>query len=129
MAQPFIKINNLVCPTPARGLNLMVATLVDSARNASGTVVGQKIGRDQYKIDALVWPVLSAEEWSAILQEFDNEFYAIVTFPDMVHNTWKSLKMYPGDRTAEPYTLDEATGLPDVYRNCKVNIIDVGEVE
>lgn len=128
MAHPVIKINNLECPSPARGLTTMVATIVDSARNANGTVVGQKIGRDQYKLDALVWPVLSAETWSAILKEFDRDFYATVTFPDMVNNSWKTLKMYPGDRTATPYFLDEETGLPTMYTDCKVNIIDVGEV-
>ena len=55
MAQPFIKINGLVCPYPKRGLSLMTATLVDAARNANGTTVGQKIGRDRYKLDGLVW--------------------------------------------------------------------------
>lgn len=35
--------------------------------------------------------------------------------------------MYPGDRTATPFHIDENTGLPLDYLNCKVNIIDVGE--
>lgn len=124
---PFIKINSLVCPYPKRGVRLLTATLVDSARNTNGTVVGQKLGRDQYKIDALEWPMLTATQWSAILKQFSSNFYANVTFPDMVNNQWKTLKMYPGDRTAEPYWLDEKTGLPVTYINCKVNIIDVGE--
>ena len=127
MAQPFIKINGLVCPYPKRGLSLMTATLVDAARNANGVTVGQKIGRDQYKIDSLIWAALTAQQWSAILKEFASGFYAQVTFPDMVNNDWKTLKMYPGDRTAEPYWVDENTGLPTLYINCKVNIIDCGE--
>lgn len=125
--QPFIRINNLSCPYPRRGLTLMTATLVDAARNTNGVTVGQKIGRDQYKVDALEWPALTAAQWSAILKEFQRGFYANVTFPDQVNNTWKTLKMYPGDRTAEPYWLDENTGLPRLYINCKVNIIDTGE--
>ena len=60
MAQAFIKINGLVCPFPKRGLELMTATIVDAARNANGTTVGQRVGRDQYKINQLVWPALSA---------------------------------------------------------------------
>lgn len=126
MAQPFIRINGLVCPYPKRGLELMTATIVDAARNANGTTVGQRVGRDQYKINQLVWPALSAAQWSAILRQFEN-FYVTVTFPDMVHNSWKTLRMYPGDRTAEPYWVDENTGLPTLYINCKVNIIDCGE--
>lgn len=123
----FIKINDLECPFPKRGLSLMTATLVDAARNANGVTVGQKIGRDQYKIDSLIWAALTAQQWSAILKEFANGFYANVTFPDMVNNDWRTLKMYPGDRTAEPYWVDDDTGLPTLYINCKVNIIDTGE--
>lgn len=123
--QSMIYVNGTAIPYPARGLEIMVATLVDSARNANGVVVGQKIGRDQYKLNALVWPWLSAEQWSTILQCFSG-FYATVRFPDPVTNGWKTLKMYPGDRTAEPYWVGE-NGLPTHYRNCKVNIIDVGE--
>ena len=125
MPHAFIKINDLVCPFPSRGLELMTATLVDAARNANGVTYGQKIGRDQYKVNQLVWPALSAEQWSAILKQF-GKFYVNVTFPDMVNNTMKTLKMYPGDRTAEPYWIDENTGLPTMYINCKVNIIDCG---
>lgn len=54
--QSMIYVNGTAIPYPARGLEIMVATLVDSARNANGVVVGQKIGRDQYKLNALVWP-------------------------------------------------------------------------
>lgn len=121
----FIYINNVAVPYPARGLELMVATLVDSARNANGVVVGQKIGRDQYKINNLQWPWLTSTQWSQILTLFSG-FYATVKFPDPVSGGWKTLRMYPGDRTAEPYWVDDS-GLPTHYRNCRVNIIDVGE--
>ena len=50
-----------------------------------------------------------------------------VTYPDMVNNTWTTRKMYPGDRTAEPFHLDPETQLPIDYINCKVNLIDCGE--
>lgn len=124
--KPFIKVNGVPFPMPGRHPTLMVATLVNSARNTAGTVVGQKIGRDQYKIDNLFWPHLKAEEWSRILKAFSN-FYVDVQFPDMVNNDWIMLRMYPGDRTAEPWLIDDNTGLPTDYINCKVNIIDVGQ--
>ena len=132
MAIPaFITITNkygtIKCPFPKRGLELQTATFVDSSRNAKGIVVGQKIGRDQYKINNLEWPALSADQWSRILKKFNQTFYVTVKFPDMVNNAWKTIKMYPGDRKAEPYWLDPVTGLPTLYINCKVNIIDVGE--
>lgn len=124
--QGLIRVNGVEIPYPARGLDIMVATIVDSARNANGAVVGQKIGRDQYKLNALQWLWLTAEEWARILSLFSG-FYVMVEFPDPVSNSWRTLKMYPGDRSAEPYWLDDVTGLPTHYRNCKVNLIDVGE--
>lgn len=125
--EPFIRINGNAYPQPHRGLELLTSTIVDSARNANGTVVGQKVGRDQQKINALEWAYLDAETWARILQEFDEKFFVIVTYPDMVHNAWTTRKMYPSDRSAKPFHLDEATGLPRDYLECKVNIIDVGE--
>ena len=124
--KPFIKINGHSYPYPRRGLELLNATIVDSARNSNGVVVGQKIGRDQQKLNNLEWGYLSAETWSSILKEFQN-FYVTVTYPDMVENKWTTRKMYPGDRTATPLRLDPDTGLPSCYINCKVNLIDCGE--
>lgn len=122
----FIKINGREYPCPRRGLNMMVATIVDSARNANAVVVGQVVGREQQKLDSLQWAYLTAEQWSAILKEFSN-FYVTVSYPDMVNNTWTTRKMYPGDRTAEPFHLDPVTQLPIDYINCKVNLVDCGE--
>ena len=122
----FIKINGREYPCPRRGLNLMTATIVDSARNANAVVVGQVVGREQQKLDRLEWAYLTAEQWSSILKEFKN-FYVTVTYPDMVNNTWTTRKMYPGDRTAEPFHLDPVTQLPIDYINSKVNLIDCGE--
>lgn len=124
--QSFITINGAKFPQPRRGLELLSATIVDSARNANGVVVGQKVGRDQQKLNNLFWGYLTAEQWSAMLQIFDKNFFVTVTYPDMVNNRWTTRKMYPGDRTATPYHLDPNTGLPADYINCKVNIIDCG---
>lgn len=128
MAEPFMKINGKPFPMPGRHPTLRVSTMVNSARNTLAEMVGQKIGRDQYKVEALFWPHLYAEEWSAMLKEFNN-FFVIAEIPDMVNNCWMKLKMYPGDRTAEPWMVSEETGLPTEYINCKVNIIDVGMME
>lgn len=122
----FIKINGRDYPCPRRGLEMLVATIVDSARNANAVVVGQVVGREQQKLNNLEWAYLTAEQWSAILKEFSN-FYVTVSYPDMVNNTWTTRKMYPGDRTAEPFHLDPVTKLPIDYINCKVNLIDCGE--
>ena len=49
----FIKVNGKPFPAPKRYPNLVVTTAVNAARNANNKVVGQKIGRDNYKIDNL----------------------------------------------------------------------------
>lgn len=121
----FLTVNGYELPPPKRGVKPTVITIVDSARNANGTVVGQRVGRDQYKIDSLEWAWLTAEEWSRILKVMSN-FFVYVTFHDPVSNNLKTVKMYCGDRTAEPYYIDDS-GKPTHYTNCKVNLIDVGE--
>lgn len=122
-----ITINGKEFPAPQRGLEFIVSTNVNSGRNANGEVIGQVVGRNQNKANNLVWPFLDAQTWAEILQEFD-DFFVIATIPDMVHNTWQTIKMYPGDRSAEPYWIDPVTKLPTHYINCKVNIIDCGEL-
>ena len=122
----YITVNGYDFPPPKRGVKPTVTTLVNAGRNANGTVVGQRVGRDQYKIDTLEWPWLSAETWSRMLQVLDN-FFVMVTFVDPVTNSRKTLKMYCGDRTAEPYYVD-GIDKPTHYTNCKVNLIDTGEM-
>ena len=122
----FIRVNGKAFPYMGRDLTLMTATMVDSARNANGVMVGQKVGRDVAKLDNLVWPWLTAEQWSSILQEMD-KFFVEVEYPDMVTNSWKTRKFYCGDRSAQVWKIDWSTGLPKEYINCKCNLIDTGE--
>ncbi len=121
----FIEINGYKLPPCKRGVSIVVTTVVNSGRNANGAVVAQKIGRDQYKIDGLEWAWLSADEWEYILTLL-KDFFVRVTFTDPVSNKRKTIRMYCGDRTAEPYFVDDS-GKPTHYTNCKVNLIDTGE--
>lgn len=121
----FIAINGYELPPCKRGVSILVTTLVDSGRDSNGAVVGQKVGRDQYKIDGLEWTKLSPAEWEKILSAMGSFFFN-VTFPDPVTNKRKTIKMYCGDRTGEPCNVDEKTGLPEYYQNCKVNLVDCG---
>lgn len=121
----FIEINGNVYPAPDRGLNFLVVTTVDSARNANNEFVGQKVGRDQFKVENLTWFSLDAETWSRLLREFDN-FVVMATIPNMVTNQRMTLEMYCGNRTAEPRDINPDTMMPTRYANCKVNIIDCG---
>ena len=121
----YLEINGYELPPPKRGVNVVVTTVVDAGRDANGAVVGQRVGRDQYKIDGLEWSWLTAEQWERILKIL-SKFYVYVTFNDPVTNGRKTIKMYCGDRTGEPYWVD-GDGKPTHYRDCKVNLIDCGE--
>ncbi len=127
MANGFIKINGQKVPYPDSGLKLIISTLTNGGRNKNGKVTAERVGRDQNKIDSLQWKILSAEEWSRILNLVKN-YYIDVTFPNMLTNTPQTLRMYVGDREAEPVFLDDSD-MPTQYKNCKFNIIDVGEIE
>lgn len=120
----YILVNGYPLPPPKRGVNVTVTTVVDSGRNIKGQVVGQRVGRDQYKIDGLEWTWLTAEQWQSILEKL-TPFFVDVTFQDPVTKSPKTIKMYPGDRKGEPFWVDDS-GKPTHYRNCSVNLIDTG---
>lgn len=119
-----LQINGTDVPTPIRGLNEIVSTNVNSGRNANGELVGEKVGRDIYKLDSLEWRWLTKDEWSAILQLVAN-FKFTARFPDVVNGGYCTHLCYCGDRSAEPYYID-ANGDFTRYRACKMNVIDCG---
>lgn len=126
MANGFIYINNVAFPYPDRESGLQqISTIVDSARTADGVMRGERVGRDMGKIE-LTWNVLTPEVWSQMLQQF-NGFTFSVRYIDMVSNDWVARTFYVGDRSAKPFMVDPETNKPKYYRDCKANIIDVGE--
>lgn len=121
----FIKINGVTLPYPARGLGLARQQLVDSARNANGEVVAQKVNRRINKLDNLEWKHLTASQWRAIQAEID-KFKGTLEFWDNPSGTFKTITVYWGDETSEIFKIDPATGEVLEYINCKCNIIDMG---
>lgn len=122
-----ITINGTSLPSPKRGMTEAVSTNVNAGRNAQGEMVGERVGRDIYKLDNLEWAWLTKGEWQAICTLMaDFKFYC--TFPDMVNGGYCTHLCYCGDRTCEPYYID-ANGDFLFYRSCKVNIIDVGVLD
>ncbi|MBQ8299570.1 MAG: hypothetical protein IJX99_06960 [Clostridia bacterium] len=101
-----------------------VATMVSDARNAQGVFIGQKIGRDQSKVE-YVASALTAQEWSEILMIFERSFVNDVTYFDMVTGSKITRKMYVNDRTASPLAVDEE-GNVTVWKDCALNLIDTG---
>ena len=122
-----LTINGREFPSPDIGGNLVVATNVSDGKNAKGEFIGQRVGRDQHKFENLQWKFLDAATWATMLQEFD-KFVVTARIPDMVNNRMMTIRMYPGNRTATPIEFDP-DGLPTMYQDCKVNIVDCGVIE
>lgn len=120
----FIKINSLVLPDNARGLNFGYQQLVDSERNALGVMIGQKINRRLIKLDGLKFPYLTDAEWRSVLIEIE-KFRGTLTYWDTRLNGFYEMEVYWGDGSATPEEID-ATGKVITWRDCQCNIIDTG---
>ena len=125
VAMGFLEINGVEVQCPSVGLEIIISTAVNSGRNAQNEVIAEKLGRDVMKYNNLQWTWLEPSEWHKICALFDN-FFVTARVWDMVHGQWQTIKMYPGDRSAEVYWIDKNSKQPKNYRNCKVNIIDCG---
>ena len=117
-------VNGVPFPTPKRGFKITVLTNVDSGVNAFGAVVGQVIGRNQYKLDSMQWDGLDAAVWEGMLKALE-PYYIPVTFEDPQTRKQRTVIMYPEDRSGEPYWLDKDKKIK-LYRNCQLNLIDCG---
>ena len=123
----FLEINGVAVPCPSTGLEIIISTAVNSGRNANNTVIGEKVGRDVLKYNNLRWAWLTADEWSLICSLFEN-FFVTAKVWNPAKNDFETIKMYPGDRSAEAYWIDKVTGKPKNFKDCKVNIIDCGVI-
>ena len=88
----FITINGREFPPPDNMADLIVATNVSDGKNALGEFIGDRVGRDQYKVDNLQWSYLDAATWAEMLQAF-SEFVVTARIPDMVHDGWITIQM------------------------------------
>lgn len=126
MENNLITIEGFVVPTPSE-YEANTSTVVDSARNVSGYVIGTVIRDDVAKI-SLKWNALLPEQWAALLQQFDptygHSFYRNVTFLNQTSNDFTTRQMYVSDRKASMFLLKE-NGLPSRYLNCSLSLVEV----
>lgn len=100
------------------------STIVDSARNVSGYVVGAVIRSDVAKIE-LTWRYLTAQQWANILSLFSGSFYNDVRFLNQVTNREDTRTMYVSDRNAGMWRRDPQTGEVMGYTNCSLSLVEV----
>lgn len=124
----FLEVNGVELPCPSAGLEIILSDAVNSGRNANAEVIAEKVGVTNIKYNNLKWTWLTKDEWHLICSLFQN-FFVVAKVWNPVTNGFETIKMYPGDRTAEVYWLEEDGITPKNFKDCKVNIIDCGLVE
>lgn len=100
------------------------ATLVDSARNVSGYVIGSVIRSDVAKVE-ISWRYLTVEQWADILSLFSRSFYNDVTFFNQSSGGYETRRMYVGDRTAGMWRRHPVTGEIMGWTNPKLSLVEV----
>ena len=118
----FLIINGVRMPIPAPGLTVDRAQGVNAGRNSNNEVIGDLVGRKQYKLNNLAWHGLTEEECKIILDAIE-PFYVKVTYRDITGVT-RTHTMYPGDSSGKPNRLENMKY--NFMEDLHFNLIDAG---
>ena len=100
------------------------STLVDSARNVQGYVIGSVIRSDVAKVE-LSWRYLTAEQWAGILSLFNRSFYNNVHFFNQSTGRYETRQMYVGDRSSSMWRRHPITEEIMGFTDCKLALVEV----
>lgn len=100
------------------------STLVDSARNVQGYVIGSVIRSDVAKVE-LSWRYLTVEQWATILSLFNRSFYNNVTFFNQSTGRYETRQMYVGDRKAGMWRRHPVSNDVMGWTECKLSLVEV----
>lgn len=121
--EALVSIGGYDFPEPST-YSAVTSTIVDSARNVKGYVVGSVVRSDVAKIE-LSWRYLTADQWANILSMFSNSFYNDVRFMNQTTNSYEIRKMYVSDRNASVWRRDPDTGELMGYTGCTLSLVEV----
>lgn len=104
------------------------STMVDSARNVQGKMVGSVIRDDVAKVE-MTWRYLTVAEWAMVSKLFKTtsggSFINPVRFFDQTEGTYVTRDMYVSDRTAGMWRRNPETGEVMGWTNCKLSLVEV----
>lgn len=121
--EALVTIGGYELPEPST-YNAVTSTIVDSARNVNGRVVGSVVRSDVAKIE-LTWRYLTVEQWAAILSMFTNSFYNEVRFFSQSSANYEVRTMYVSDRDAGMWRRHPETGAVMGWTNCSLSLVEV----
>lgn len=121
-----VSIGGYDVPEPST-YSATTSTVVDSARNVEGYMVGSVIRDSMAKIE-MGWNFISASDWASLLSKFSTakggSFTNQVTFFSQDSNAWETREMYVSDRTAAVF-LRNAAGEIRGYTGARIALIEV----
>lgn len=118
-----VTVAGVALPEPS-SYSAGTSTLVDSARNVSGYVVGSVVRNDVAKVE-LSWRYLTVRQWANVLSLFKNNFYNSVTFFDQTTGDYTTRQMYVSDRNAGMWRRHPETGEVLGWTECTLSLVEV----
>lgn len=118
-----VTVAGVALPEPSE-YSANTSTLVDSARNVAGYVIGSVIRNDVAKVE-LKWRYLTAQQWASVLSLFTNNFYNNVTFFNQATAQYTTRQMYVGDRKAGMWRRHPETGEVMGFVDCALSLVEV----
>ena len=118
-----VTVAGVALPEPSE-YSANTSTLVDSARNVAGYVIGSVIRNDVAKVE-LKWRYLTAQQWASVLSLFTNSFYNEVRFFNQATASYTTRKMYVGDRSAGIWRRHPETGEVMGFVDCSLSLVEV----
>ena len=125
--EALVYVNGYALPEPST-YSGNTSTLVDSARNVSGYMVGSVIRDDVAKVE-LTWRYLTVEQWAFVNKLFSRShggaFINVVRFYDQTAGGYIARQMYVGDRKAGMWRRDPNTGAVLGWTDCSLSLVEV----
>lgn len=118
-----VTVAGVALPEPSE-YSANTSTIVDSARNVSGYVIGSVVRNDVAKVE-LKWRYLTAQQWASVLSLFTNNFYNNVTFFNQATASYTTRQMYVGDRKAGMWRRHPKTGEVMGFTECSLSLVEV----
>lgn len=121
--QALVTVAGVDLPEPS-SYSGTTSTIVDSARNVSGYVIGSVVRHDVAKVE-LQWKYLTAKQWADVLSLFTTSFYNSVTFYNQATASFTTRNMYVSDRNAGMWRRDPETGDIMGWTSCSLSLVEV----
>lgn len=121
--EALVSIGSFEFPEPST-YNATTSTIVDSARNVEGKMIGAVVRHDVAKVE-MTWRYLTAPQWASILSLFTSSFINNVRFYNQATNSFTTREMYVSDRTASVFRRHPTTGAIMGYTDVRLALIEV----